>query len=148
MRELKFLYVYEHNETKEKIKMPFDLSWDIEHMSEFFSQKNLKENYTLVSKLQATGYIDANNKEIYEGDILKNISRVTDGPIIKNNTGIWIVTFKNGAFVLDHPGIENNTTVVRERLSSLFDKNMNISNTIEIVGNSQYNISYLEKEAS
>lgn len=67
MRELKFSYIYQHDDTGRMLIKIFDIhEIELELMSECFI-----EGYTLIARRQHTGLSDKNGIEIYEGDLLK-----------------------------------------------------------------------------
>lgn len=65
MREIKFSYIYQHDETGRIVNKKYSIE-DIEHF-EFNAEM---KGYTLVERRQFTGVKDKNEEDIYGGDVI------------------------------------------------------------------------------
>ena len=104
MREIKFSYIYQHDDTGRILNKKFDIhEIELERMGECFI-----ERYTLIARRQDTGLKDRNGMgltEVYEGDIIsedgilkgniyENDKRETDIVVPQLGTKDWETTYK------------------------------------------------------
>lgn len=68
MREIKFKYIFQHEETGRILALIFTLD---EIQAEGFEDR-LPARYRLVDRLQLTGRKDRNGRDIYDGDVFRD----------------------------------------------------------------------------
>ena len=126
MREIKFrAWLKEHKSMKDVMEIDIDNQtifyyWFGDHDGHF-------ENFNKIDLMQYTGLEDKNNKEIYEGDIVK----------LRANHGIGVVKYYDewGAFVVEY---------IKPRQLAVLGMNY-YKEDIEILGNIYQNLELYEE---
>lgn len=132
MREIKFSYIYQHDDTGRILNKKFDIhEIELELMGECFI-----ERYTLIARRQYTGF-EIKNIEIYENDIIR-----------ARKDYLYKVVFENGSFVLYHLNkYDGQELICWGLLRRFFDSDMkDILEESEIIGNIYENPEMLELE--
>lgn len=87
MREIKFRYVYQHEETGNIVTQIFTLDEIEAGVAKFFALKNPR--YNCIGRDEYTGAKDKNGAEVYEKDIIR-----IDG------MGVGVVDYEEGRFAM------------------------------------------------
>jgi uncharacterized phage protein (TIGR01671 family) len=128
MREIKFRYTYQHEETGILMYKYYTIN-DIEKGEHI---KGLVFRYFLISKDQYTGLKDKNDKEIYEGDILE-IDHAEEYDLFDNKLFIVKWDIENAMFYLED----------KEDKEAFWDFRC-FGDNIEVIGNIYENPKLLE----
>lgn len=116
MREIKFKYIFQQEETGRTMTRVFDIN-EIENAlgnTEF-------RRYTVIDRLQFTGLKDKNDKEIYEGDIVKHQNKETIGTVIFQKTGFTVWEKRTNTVNGKKEGIANYLDDVWEVIGNIYE---------------------------
>lgn len=79
MREIKFSYIYQHDETGEVIDLRYTLV-EIEKGNVARDKNNHLNKYSLVARRPSVGLKDSKGLLVYEGDIVEVIGNIYKNP--------------------------------------------------------------------